>query len=331
MKPQPTHGKQNTAQKRIEPDHLGSSSWITTATGNANQRLAYLPYGEQFIDERKADDSRDIRFKFTAKERDTGTGFDYFGARYYSSGLSVWLSVDALAGKYPTLSPYMYTAGNPVNMIDPDGNYIHIVGTEASIAFTFMLKSFDGINDKNIFKAFGIVSDKNHIYRAIPMSKKQFKNNYKNVTGIKLRGKKLRAAYKIQKALSSTDEVEIEIFSGKKAYSSYELGKDGTEMVKELNNYISRHNIHPSLVRLRKVCENKATVKEINRLFDIAIYTKKGRNWKIVPFENNIMNKGAENSGHDYSRKGTILVNGNKSIVEQSEAILNAVKKIKFK
>ena len=51
------------------------------------------------------------------------TGLDYFGARYYSSGLSVWLSVDALAGKYPALSPYMYTAGNPVNMIDPDGNW----------------------------------------------------------------------------------------------------------------------------------------------------------------------------------------------------------------
>jgi len=50
--------------------HLGSSSWISTATGNTNQHLAYMPYGEQFIDERKADDSRDIRFKFTAKERE---------------------------------------------------------------------------------------------------------------------------------------------------------------------------------------------------------------------------------------------------------------------
>ncbi len=121
MKPQPTHGKQNTAQKRIEPDHLGSSSWISNATGNANQRLAYLPYGEQFIDERKAVDSRDIRFKFTAKERDTETGLDYFGARYYSSGLSVWLSVDALADKYPSTSAFMYVRGNPVMLVDPDG------------------------------------------------------------------------------------------------------------------------------------------------------------------------------------------------------------------
>ena len=54
--------RQITLNTTPKSDHLGSSSWITTATGNANQRLAYLPYGEQFIDERKADDSRDIRF-----------------------------------------------------------------------------------------------------------------------------------------------------------------------------------------------------------------------------------------------------------------------------
>jgi len=103
-------------------DHLGSSSWITDASGNVNQHLAYMPYGEQFIDERN--DSHDIRFKFTGKERDRETGFDYFGARYYSSGLSVWLSVDALADKYPMLSPYIYVANNPSNFIDFNGNFI---------------------------------------------------------------------------------------------------------------------------------------------------------------------------------------------------------------
>jgi RHS repeat-associated protein len=43
------------------------------------------------------------------------------GARYLDSELSVWLSVDPLADKYPSLSPYMYTAGNPVIFVDPDG------------------------------------------------------------------------------------------------------------------------------------------------------------------------------------------------------------------
>jgi len=54
------------------------------------------------------------------------TGFDYFGARYYSSDLSVWLSVDPLASKYPSLSPYAYVANNPIMLVDPDGKRIWI-------------------------------------------------------------------------------------------------------------------------------------------------------------------------------------------------------------
>ena len=50
------------------------------------------------------------------------TGYDYFGARYLSSILSHWLSVDPLADKYPNISPYAYCSWNPVNRIDPDGN-----------------------------------------------------------------------------------------------------------------------------------------------------------------------------------------------------------------
>ena len=99
-------------------DHLGSSSWITDASGTANQHLQYLPFGESFIDQRG---SNDIRFKFTGKERDAETGFDYFGARYYASDISVWLSVDPLSDKYPSTSPFMYVLGNPIKFIDPNG------------------------------------------------------------------------------------------------------------------------------------------------------------------------------------------------------------------
>ena len=59
---------------------------------------------------------------FTGKERDSETGFSYFGARYYDSDiLTGWLSVDPLADKYPGLSPYAYCAWNPVKLVDPDG------------------------------------------------------------------------------------------------------------------------------------------------------------------------------------------------------------------
>jgi RHS repeat-associated protein len=48
-------------------------------------------------------------------------GYAYFGARYYDSELSVWLSVDPLSDKYPSMSPFMYTADNPIMLVDPDG------------------------------------------------------------------------------------------------------------------------------------------------------------------------------------------------------------------
>ena len=65
---------------------------------------------------------------FFAKERDSETGLSYFGSRYYSSDLSIWLSVDPMSGKYPSLSPYVYCADNPVKLVDPNGEEVLIYG-----------------------------------------------------------------------------------------------------------------------------------------------------------------------------------------------------------
>ena len=59
---------------------------------------------------------------FTGKEKDAETGYHYFGARYYNSDLSIWLSVDPMADKYPCLSPYNYCVWNPIKLVDHDGN-----------------------------------------------------------------------------------------------------------------------------------------------------------------------------------------------------------------
>ncbi len=60
----------------------------------------------------------------TAKELDNETSYTYFGARYYDSELSAWLSVDPMSDKYPSLSPYCYSANNPVVLVDPNGMWI---------------------------------------------------------------------------------------------------------------------------------------------------------------------------------------------------------------
>ena len=100
-------------------DHLGSATWITTGAGQPVEYLHYLPYGELWRDQRTTSYSE--RFRFTGKERDTETGYDYFGARYYSSTLPTWLSVDPLSDKYPNISPFAYCANNPIRLIDING------------------------------------------------------------------------------------------------------------------------------------------------------------------------------------------------------------------
>ena len=72
-------------------------------------------------------------YTFSAKERDPETGLSYFGSRYYSSDLSIWLSVDPMAAKYPSLSPYVYCADNPVRCVDPNGEEINPIFNKAGV------------------------------------------------------------------------------------------------------------------------------------------------------------------------------------------------------
>ena len=102
------------------PDHLGSASWITNIYGRTIQHLYYLPWGEDFVNQRISGYDG-ARYTFSAKEKDSETGLSYFGSRYYSSDLSIWLSVDPMSGKYPHQSNYVYCSNNPLKMIDPNG------------------------------------------------------------------------------------------------------------------------------------------------------------------------------------------------------------------
>ena len=75
-------------------------------------------------------------YTFSAKEKDVETGLSFFGSRYYSSDLSIWLSVDPMSDKYPSLSPYVYCADNPVRCVDPNGEKIVVDGDDASDVVT---------------------------------------------------------------------------------------------------------------------------------------------------------------------------------------------------
>ena len=100
-------------------DHLGSTSYITDDKANITQYDAYLPYGELLVDEHSS--SKDMPYKFNGKELDEETGLYYYGARYMDPKISMWLGVDPLREKYPSVTGYCYTMDNPIGLMDPTG------------------------------------------------------------------------------------------------------------------------------------------------------------------------------------------------------------------
>ncbi len=126
-------------------DHLGTVRTTINETGEIENATDYYPYGEE-ITGRSVNYGQLAKYKFTGKERDTETSYDYFGARYYDSQLGRWLQVDPLADKYPGWSPYNYVLNNPLRFVDPKGMEAGDGGEEQS--WLQKLLSLFGINNK---------------------------------------------------------------------------------------------------------------------------------------------------------------------------------------
>jgi RHS repeat-associated protein len=109
-------------------DHLGSANVITSSSGGIQRESMFYPFGGERVI--LAGDAN--HYKFTGKERDTETGLDYFGARYYGSNMGRWMSPDWSGAPEPvpyadfgdpqTLNLYGYVRNNPLSHADADGH-----------------------------------------------------------------------------------------------------------------------------------------------------------------------------------------------------------------
>lgn len=101
-------------------DHLGSIRVVLNSDNNIVSAQDYDCWGYPL--ENRNFKSEDINYKFTGKQRDAETGYDYFGARYYDARIANWGSGEPLLEKRLSWSPYNYTRRNPVSNVDLDGN-----------------------------------------------------------------------------------------------------------------------------------------------------------------------------------------------------------------
>jgi RHS repeat-associated protein len=106
-------------------DHLGNVRAVVSSEPEARFPLQYndyYPFGHEFVDW----GSHDNQIKYNGKELQTEadlTWYDY-GARFYDPVIGRWHVVDRFTEKYPKLSPYQYSANNPILFIDVNGDSI---------------------------------------------------------------------------------------------------------------------------------------------------------------------------------------------------------------
>ena len=113
----------NSIQQRyFIADHLGSTRVVLNNAGSVVERYDYYPYGE--IVPVSVASSGNTDYLYTGKESQNAL----FGINWYDSGArfqttdGIFTGIDPLAEKYYHISPYAYCAGNPVNLVDPQGD-----------------------------------------------------------------------------------------------------------------------------------------------------------------------------------------------------------------
>jgi RHS repeat-associated protein len=115
-------------------NQVGTKNFLSAGTGNSGSSATPVSAGTYtslpFGDDLSSIDNDPIHF--TGKERDSESGLDYFGARYYSSNMGRFMSPDWSAKQEPvpysklddpqTLNLYGYVRNNPLSRADPDGH-----------------------------------------------------------------------------------------------------------------------------------------------------------------------------------------------------------------
>jgi len=112
-------------------DQVGSTTFlIDRDTGELVEASTFQGYGATESDYRPGRwGNQREPYKFGGKEEDIELGLTYFGARYYSPYLGVFLSPDPVTihGLDSDINPYAYVYGSPQMLTDPDGRIAPLV------------------------------------------------------------------------------------------------------------------------------------------------------------------------------------------------------------
>ena len=104
-------------------DGLGSTRALTNASGVVTDRYIYDAFGRTIG---QVGSTGNV-YLFAGEQRDANVGLDYLRARYLSVGTGRFYGTDPFEGvlEIPsTLPDYYYAGANPVNKVDPSGEFL---------------------------------------------------------------------------------------------------------------------------------------------------------------------------------------------------------------
>ncbi len=105
-------------------DHLGNTRITFNESGTIIQEDSYYPFGMAMAGlSHSSGENLPNKYLYNGKELQDDFGLDWYdyGARFYDPTGVHWTTMDPLAEKYYSWTPYNYVLNNPIKSIDLDG------------------------------------------------------------------------------------------------------------------------------------------------------------------------------------------------------------------
>ncbi len=120
----------------------------TITTGEVFSKTNYYPFGLAHSGEYISGNGSNYKYKFQGKELQAENNLQQydFGSRMYDPSTGRWHLLDPQAEAFYGMSPYMAMGNNPIMVIDPDGEFWHILIGAAIGGIINVVQNWDNID-----------------------------------------------------------------------------------------------------------------------------------------------------------------------------------------
>jgi RHS repeat-associated protein len=121
-------------------DGLNSTLFLTDDDGGRVQQYTYDAFGRIVLQSGSSTNA----YTYTGREWDGASGLYYYRARYYDPTTGRFISEDPL-GSLNGTNLYPYADDNPINFVDPHGEFIqYLIGAGTSVATGYIIAKLTG-------------------------------------------------------------------------------------------------------------------------------------------------------------------------------------------